>query len=85
MKKYLFLLVATAFCTPLIAADTEKPAKLSRAEQMKEDLEKYDANKDGKLDLTEKNKMKEEKKKAKEDAKKAARDARKNEAAENKE
>lgn len=84
MKKYLFLLIATAFCAPLIAADTDKPEKISPAEQKKLDLEKYDENKNGKLDLDEKNKLKEEKKKAKEDAKKAAREAKKN-AAEEKE
>lgn len=71
MKKHLYLLVACAFCAPLIAADAEKPVKISNAEQKKLDLEKYDENKDGKLDLKEKNKMKEDKKQAKEDAKKA--------------
>ncbi len=79
MKKYVFLLLAAAFCAPAFCADdnAEKPKKMTAAEKKAAALEKYDENKDGRLDQAEKNKMKEDIKKEKEEAKKAAREAKK--------
>ncbi len=69
MKKYIFMLLAAALCAPAFSADP--PAKKQTpAEKKAALLEKYDVNKNGRLDADEKAKMKEELKKEKEEAKK---------------
>lgn len=76
MKKYIFLLLAAALCAPAFSAD--KPVKrMTPAEKKAAMLEKYDVNKNGRLDPDEKAKMKEELKKAKEEAKEARKAAEK--------
>ena len=77
MKKYVLIAVAAAFAMPAMAGD-DAPKKMTSAEKKAAMLEKYDTNKDGKLDSEEKAKMKEDLKKQKEEE----REARKNKSAE---
>lgn len=76
MKKYIFLLLAAALCAPAFSADKDQK-KMTPAEKKAAMLEKYDTNKNGRLDPEEKTKMKEELKKAKEEAKEARKEAQK--------
>lgn len=66
--KYLLIILAAAFAMPSLAEeDAPKAKRMTSAEKKAALLEKYDANKDGKLDSGEKAKMKEELKKQKEE------------------
>lgn len=64
--KYLLIVLAAAFTLPSMAEE-DAPKRMTSAEKKAALLEKYDANKDGKLDSAEKAKMKEELKKQKEE------------------
>lgn len=64
--KYLLIILAAAFVMPSMA-DEDAPKKMTSAEKKAALLEKYDTNKDGKLDAEEKAKMKEDLKKQKEE------------------
>lgn len=64
--KYLLIVLAAAFVMPSMA-DEDAPKKMTSAEKKAALLEKYDTNKDGKLDAEEKAKMKEDLKKQKEE------------------
>ncbi len=64
--KYLLIVLAAAFVMPSMA-DEDAPKKMTSAEKKAALLEKYDTNKDGKLDSEEKAKMKEDLKKQKEE------------------
>lgn len=66
MMKYLLIVLAAAFAMPSMAGE-DAPKKMTSAEKKAAMLEKYDTNKDGKLDSEEKVKMKEELKKQKEE------------------
>ena len=70
MKKYLFIAAAAMFALPSMAAE-DAPKKMTSAETKAAMLEKYDTNKDGKLDAEEKAKMKEDLKKQKEEEREA--------------
>lgn len=65
-KTYLLVMLAAAFAMPSLAAE-DAPKKMTSAEKKAALLEKYDTNKDGKLDSGEKAKMKEDLKKQKEE------------------
>lgn len=66
MMKYLLIVLAAAFVMPSMAGE-DAPKKMTSAEKKAALLEKYDTNKDGKLDSEEKAKMKEDMKKQKEE------------------
>lgn len=70
MKKYLIIAAATMVAMPAMAAE-DAPKRMTSAEKKAALLEKYDTNKDGKLDAAEKTKMKEELKKQKEEEREA--------------
>lgn len=70
MKKYLIIAVAAMVAMPAMAAE-DAPKRMTSAEKKAAMLEKYDTNKDGKLDAAEKTKMKEELKKQKEEEREA--------------
>ncbi len=70
MKKYLFIAAAAMFALPSMAAE-DAPKKMTSAAKKAAMLEKYDTNKDGKLDAEEKAKMKEDLKKQKEEEREA--------------
>lgn len=74
------LTLAFAFAVPAVRAEDGKEKKMTRKEK---ELEKYDLNKDGKLDDAEKAAMKADKEKAKAEKaeKKAAKEAKKAEKA----
>ena len=74
MKKYLFIAAAAMFALPSMAAE-DAPKKMTSAEKKAAMLEKYDTNKDGKLDAEEKAKMKEDLKKQKEEEREAKKHA----------
>lgn len=64
--KYLLIVLAAAFAMPSMAEEGA-PKRMTSAEKKAALLEKYDTNKDGKLDAEEKAKMKEDLKKQKEE------------------
>lgn len=64
--KYLLIVLAAAFAMPSMAAE-DAPKKMTAAEKKAALLEKYDTDKNGKLDSEEKAKMKEDLKKEKEE------------------
>lgn len=64
--KYLLIVLAAAFAMPSMAAE-DAPKKMTSAEKKAALLEKYDTDKNGKLDSEEKAKMKEDLKKEKEE------------------
>lgn len=70
MKKYLIIAAAAVVAIPAMAAE-DAPKRMTSAEKKAALLEKYDTNKDGKLDAAEKTKMKEELKKQKEEEREA--------------
>lgn len=70
MKKYLIIAAAAMVAMPAMAAE-DAPKRMTSAEKKAAMLEKYDTNKDGKLDAAEKTKMKEELKKQKEEEREA--------------
>lgn len=70
MKKYLIIAAAAMVAIPAMAAE-DAPKRMTSAEKKAALLEKYDTNKDGKLDAAEKTKMKEELKKQKEEEREA--------------
>lgn len=70
MKKYLIIAAAAMVAMPAMAAE-DAPKRMTSAEKKAALLEKYDTNKDGKLDAAEKTKMKEELKKQKEEEREA--------------
>lgn len=70
MKKYLIIAAAAMVAIPAMAAE-DVPKRMTSAEKKAALLEKYDTNKDGKLDAAEKTKMKEELKKQKEEEREA--------------
>lgn len=57
--KYLLIVLAVAFAMPSMAEE-DAPKRMTSAEKKAALLEKYDVNKDGKLDSEEKAKMKED-------------------------
>ena len=66
MMKYLLIIMAAAFAMPSMAEE-DAPKRMTSAEKKAALLEKYDTNKDGKLDSEEKTKRKEDLKKQKEE------------------
>ena len=64
--KYLLIVLAVAFAMPSMAEE-DAPKRMTSAEKKAALLEKYDVNKDGKLDSEEKAKMKEDLKKQREE------------------
>ena len=70
MKKYLIIAAAAMVAMPAMAAE-DAPKRMTSAEKKAAMLEKYDTNKDGKLDAAEKTKMKEELKKQTEEEREA--------------
>lgn len=77
MKKYLLIATAALFALPAMSAE-DAPKRMTSAEKKAALMEKYDANKDGKLDSEEKAKMKEDLKKEKEEAREAKKGSSKN-------
>ena len=66
MMKYLLIIMAAAFAMPSMAEE-DAPKRMTSAEKKAALLEKYDTNKDGKLDSEEKTELKEDLKKQKEE------------------
>ena len=64
--KYLLIVLAVAFAMPSMA-EGDAPKRMTSAEKKAALLDKYDINKDGKLDSEEKAKMKEDLKKQREE------------------